>query len=277
MISAGIRSEVFKLTRQSRTWYAVGALLLIQLVVIANAWYQGEAILNLLLENLKKTFVFEGELLNGHLLVYLILNTMWFHLPLILMIVVSAMLTTEYDTGSLRTVLMTGVDKRSFMGSKFIVAIGFTIVMVWLVAITSALFSYLIFGTGDLFVYFDSLNFYSSREAFERLTWAFVAGTFSMVFFSVASLFIAIILRETIKTWIVAALLLVLCNLMLQMEIGPEWWNRLFFVNLLDVWQLFFSYQIDHAAIAQHLGILTLYIIMMVAGGIYLFKKQETA
>lgn len=275
MTNAIIRAEWFKLFRQSRTWYALGALLLLQVVLLLNAWYQGASVLDMLLENLKQSFHFQGELLNGHLLVYIVLNTMWFHLPLILMIVVSGMLTTEAETGTLRTVMMTGISKRTYIKCKFRVAVSFTALTVVLVALTSGALSYLFFGTGDLFVFHGSLNFFESPDAFFRLGMAFVAGIFSMVFFSVASLLLAVIFRETVKTWIVAAFFLIVSNLLLQMQIGTGWAKKLFFVNLNDTWQLFFEYHINWTEILVSLLMLTVYIAAIIAAGIWWFGKND--
>lgn len=269
------KAEWFKLFRQSRTWYALGALLLLQVILLLNAWYQGESILNMLLENLKQSFHFQGELLNGHLLVYIVLNTMWFHLPLILMIVVSGMLTTEIETGTLRTVMMTGISRKGFIRSKFLVAIVFTLLTVVLVAMTSGMLSYLFFGAGDLFVFHGALNFFESPDAFFRLGMAFVAGAFSMVFFSVSSLLLAVIFRETVKTWIVAAFFLIVCNLLLQMQPGDGWWKSLFFFNLNDTWQLFFQYEIPWNRIVFNVFMLVMYTLVISWIGIRYFAKND--
>lgn len=269
------RTEWFKLFRQSRTWYALGALLLLQVILLLNAWYQGESILNMLLENLKQSFHFQGELLNGHLLVYIVLNTMWFHLPLILMIVVSGMLTTEIETGTLRTVMMTGISRKRFIRSKFFVAVVFTLLTVLLVAITSGVLSYLFFGFGDLFVFHGALNFFESDDAFFRLALAFVAGAFSMVFFSVCSLLLAVIFRETVKTWIVAAFFLIVCNLLLQMQPGTGWWKSLLFFNLNDTWQMFFQYEIPWEQIGLNMVMLAVYSLLVSLFGIWWFAKND--
>ncbi len=76
-----------------------------------SAWYQGSNIIDILLDNLRKSFYFKGSLLNGNLLVYLILNTLWFHLPLILMIIVSGSLTSEYKDRTIQTIMLQPVSK----------------------------------------------------------------------------------------------------------------------------------------------------------------------
>ncbi|WP_204314627.1 hypothetical protein, partial [Stenotrophomonas maltophilia] len=75
IVKALIQIEFFKLFKQSRTYLALASLFCIELIILGTAYFQGKNILDMLLENLQKNFYFEGNLLNGNLLVYLILNT----------------------------------------------------------------------------------------------------------------------------------------------------------------------------------------------------------
>jgi len=72
----------------------------------------------------------------------------------------------------------------------------------------------------------NNLNFFESNDAFHRLRWAFVSGALSMIFFSVASLTIAVIFKEATKTWIVSAFFLIFSNILLKVEFRNYWFNR---------------------------------------------------
>lgn len=270
-----IKAEIFKMFKQSKTYYALASLFMIEAVILFSAYFQGKNILDLLLDNLKKTFFFEGTLLNGNLLVYLILNTLWFHLPLILMIIVSGTLTTEYKDRTIQTTLLQPILKWKFILSKYIVVIGFTLMVVLFLAITSFILSYSLFGKGDLIVYLNTLNFFESNDAFIRLQYAFVSGALSMVFFSVASLTIAVIFKDATKTWIIAAFFLILSNLLLKVDFGNTYFNQLFFAKLNDTWQNFFNYTIDWNIIYFNSALLITYTLLFMGIGIYLFHKKD--
>ena len=270
-----IKTEIYKLLRQSKTYYALASLFMIELIILFSAYFQGKNILDILLENLKKSFYFEGSLLNGNLLVYLILNTLWFQLPLILMIIVSGTLTTEYKDRTIQTTLLQPVTKWKFIVSKYIVAMGFTVLVVVLLAVTSFLLSYGLFGKGDLIVYINTLNFFSAKDAFIRLQYAFISGTLSMVFFSVASLTIAIIFKEATKTWIIAALFLILSNLLLKVDFGNNLFNQLFFAKLNDTWQNFFYFTIDWHIVYLNSILLIAYTLIFMGIGVWLFHKKD--
>ena len=67
-----LKVELFKLFREAKTWYAIVAVLIIEFIIFFAAYYQGKTILELLLDNLRQSFYFEGNLLNGNLLLLLI-------------------------------------------------------------------------------------------------------------------------------------------------------------------------------------------------------------
>jgi ABC-2 type transport system permease protein len=224
---------------------------------------------------LKQRFYFEGTLLNGNLLIYLILNTLWFHLPLILMIVVSGTLTSEYKDRTLQTIMLQPVSKWKYILSKYLVAIGFTLIVVGLLAASSFGLSYAFFGKGDLVVYLNGLNFFDATDAIKRLQWSFLSGALSMVFFSVASLTIAILFKEATKTWIVSAFFLILSNILLKVDFGDNWFNQLFFAKLNDTWQYFFYYTINWQQVIFNSVLSFAYCMLFMGAGIYWFHKKD--
>ena len=270
-----IWAEVYKLFRQGKTYYALGALFMIEAVVMVSAYFEGNNIIEILLDNLRKSFYFEGSLVNGSLLVYLLLNTLWFHLPLILMIVVSGTLTSEYKDRTLQTVMLQPVVKWKYILSKYIVAILFTLIVVFFLALSSFGLSYGIFGKGDLIVYLNTLNFFESSDAIYRLKLSFAAGALSMVFFSVCSLTLAVIFKEATKTWIIVAFFLVLSNILLKIDFGSNWYNQFFYAKLNDTWQYFFYNTIPWNMVLHNSLLLGFYSLVAMVVGVYIFHKKD--
>lgn len=270
-----LKAECFKLFRQSKTYYAIASILIIEAIILVSAYFEGTNIINLLLDNLRKTFYFNGNLLNGNLLQYLVLNTLWFHLPLIIMIVVSGMLSAEYKDKTVQTVLLQPVKKWQWILSKYLVAIAFTVFIVGLLFITSYWLCRGFFGEGDLVVYLDGLSFFPAKEAATRIQWAFLAGTISMVFFAVSSLTFAVILKDVTKTWIVSALFLIICNVLLKIDLGSDWLNQYALVKLNDTWQYFFQYDIPYSIIMVNWLVSVLYIVTIATVGIIIFQKRD--
>lgn len=268
-------AEFLKIAKQSKTYYGLGAIALIEFLILLIAYYQGSTILDLLLDTLKQSFYFEGNLLNGNLIMYIVLNSLWFNVPLILMIITSGFLTDEYRDGSLQTVMLQAVKKKEFILVKYAVSIVFTIVVIAFMMLTSLLCAYTIFGKGDLIVYINTLNFFESADAFKRICFSFLSGANAMIFYNVTGMTLAILIKESSKTWIVAALFLIITNLLLKMDFGGGSLSRLFFPKLIDTWQQLFVYELNWSHIIGNNVLLLVYSILMIAIGTYIFDKKD--
>jgi len=270
-----LSAELLKLVKQSKTYYALGAILVIEVLILITAYFQGSTILDLLLDNLKQSFYFEGTLLNGNLIMYIVLNALWFNVPLILMIVTSGIVTDEYKDGTMQTVMLQAVKKWKFILAKYIIAVLFTILVISFMMATTFMLAYSIFGSGDLVVYLNTLNFFESADAFRRICWAFASGAVSMVFYCVVSLTLAIFIKEAAKTWIAAALFLIINTLLLKVDFVIPAINSFFFPKLIDTWQQLFYYEIDWMQILINNALLLLYTLAFAAAGTFVFHKKD--
>lgn len=270
-----LSTELFRIFRQRKTYYAIGAVFILEAIIMISAYIQGREILDLLLENLTDTFEFNGNLLNGNLIVYLVLNSFWFHIPLILMVVVSGFLTSEYQDRTVEAVLLQPVSKLKFIGAKYIAALLFTGFMLAVLIGTTFLFAYLVFGNGDLVVYLEGLSFFEPEAAFNRLAWAFAAGSATMLFYAVVSLTFAVLLREATATWIVAALFLLVTTLLLRFDFGSDWVNTYFFPKLTDTWQALFYVEIPWDAVIIKTLCLLGYSALAALLGMVVFVKRD--
>jgi len=270
-----LRAELLKLFKQSKTYYAIGAIFVIELLIFMTAYYQGSTILDLLLNSLKQSFYFEGSLLNGNLILYIVLNSLWFNVPLIIMIVTSSMITDEYKDGTLQTVMLQAVNKSSFILAKYMVVMLFTLSVVLFIMLSSCLMAYSIFGKGDLVVYLNTLNFFESEDAFYRICLAFASGAVAMVFYSIVSTTIALFVQEATKAWIMAGLFLVLTNLLLKIDLGSPLMNQFFFPKLIDTWQQLFYYELDGGRIWWNNVVLMLYSALAILLGMVTFYKKD--
>ena len=270
-----LSAELLKLVKQSKTYYALGSVLVIELLIFVTAYFQGSTILDLLLDNLKQSFYFEGTLLNGNLIMYIVLNSLWFNVPLILMIVTSGIVTDEYKDGTMQTVMLQAVKKWKFILAKYIVAVLFTVLVIGFMMLSTFILAYSIFGNGDLVVYINTLNFFEADDAFRRICFAFASGAVSMVFYCVVSLTLAIFIKEAAKTWIAAALFLIITTLLLKVDFVLPALNSYFFPKLIDNWQQMFYYEPDWTQILINNAVLLLYTLAFGAAGIYVFHKKD--
>ena len=268
-------TELFKIFRQRKTFYAIAAVFVLEAFIMVSAYYQGREILEVLLENLQESFEFRGDLLNGNLIVYLVLNSFWFHVPLILMIVVSGFLTSEYKDRTVEAILLQPVSKLRFIISKYLAALVFTLFILAVLIASTFLLSYALFGKGDLVVFLEGLSFFESEEALRRLVLAFLTGSLTMVFYAAVSLTLAVLLQEATVTWIVAALFLIGTTLLLRLDFHSDLLNMYFFPKLTDTWQYMFYPEIPTEMILKKITVLVAYTLLFAVIGVWVFQKRD--
>ena len=85
----------------------------------------------------------------------------------------------------------------------------------------------------------------------------------------------AVILKESFKTWIVAALFLIVSTLLLKIDLGNEVLNQIAFFKLNVTWQYFFSQAIDWKVVIINSTLLGLYTLVIMFIGLLLFQKKD--
>ncbi|MEM9328716.1 MAG: ABC transporter permease [Bacteroidota bacterium] len=268
-----LKVEWFKILRQRRTYYGLAALLILEIVILFVSGYQGKEILDLLLSELTENFFLAGNLMNANLVLYLVLNSFWFNFPLILMIVVSGFLTTEYKDRTVQAKVLQSIAKRDLILAKYGVAIFFTLFVLCIMGGVASMAAYLFFGSGDLITYLGGVRFYEQADAAQRLFHAFWSGSVVMIFYSVASLTFGIYLKEPTTTWIVSAFFLTLCNIVLKLDL--PFFQGWFFPQLIDTWQYMFYDPIPWPHISVQLLILLGYIVLFIALGVVRFERSD--
>jgi len=82
------KTELYKIFSRPRTYIAYAAILIIILAIQFAIYADGQKLLDFTTQNLRESFDFSGNLLNGYFISYLILNALWVHIPLLVALVV---------------------------------------------------------------------------------------------------------------------------------------------------------------------------------------------
>ena len=79
-----MQTELYKIFRKGRSYIGFGAIAFIVIVIQIALFVDGESYLELGTQSLKDSFTFQGNLLNGYLSVFIILSSLWVHIPFLI-------------------------------------------------------------------------------------------------------------------------------------------------------------------------------------------------
>src|SRR4051812_2823450 len=145
-----LQIELYKIFRRPRTYIAFAAITALIAVIQLGLKMDGEAYLDFLMSSLKETFEFDGKILNGYFVCYVILQLLLIHVPLLIALIAADMVSGEANMGTLRLLLTKPVSKAQFMLAKFFAASVYTFMLLLWIAVLALAMSIFLFGTDDL-------------------------------------------------------------------------------------------------------------------------------
>jgi len=271
-----IRIELYKIFSRIRTYIGFIAIgLLVPLIQVA-LFIDGETYIEFSLQNLKEAFDFQGNLLNGYLACYIILATLYVHIPFLITLVTGDLLAGEAAGGTFRVLLTRPVSRTKLLFAKFISGLIYTAALIFWMALISLLLGIAIMGTGDLIVIKNTVYIFAEDDVLWRLLAAFGFGLIAMwcvaslsfMFSSFADNSIGpIILTMTV---IISFIVISAIDLSLFRVVKP-----FLFTNYMGSWKLFFETPVNYDKILMSAGALIAHIILFFGIAGYNFKKKD--
>lgn len=268
--------EIYKLVRLPRVWITFGVMAIIMALINYGIATEGNDVFDLLLKPVSGQFFIQGNIINGYLISYLSLNMLWVHIPVLLVIVTTDLVSGEMESGTIRNVLCSRHSRSHWIIAKTITA-GFYILLFMLfsgfVMLVPAL---LLFGDGDLMVFFGGLQILSQKLFLSRYLSALLFGTLSMLTFASISMMFSVLLRNTLAAILASLGILIVSTLLQTFAFGLfDAWKPALFTYHMAQWQLFFLSKVDNHAIIKSAIILVLHIAAALSISLYRFKKMQ--
>jgi len=271
-----IRIELFKIFSKRRTYIGFIAIgLLVPLIQIA-LFVDGTTYIEFSLQNLKEAFEFQGDLLNGYLACYIILATLYVHIPFLITLVSGDLLAGEAASGTFRIIFTRPVSRTQLVLAKYLSGLIYTAALILWMAVISLLLGIAIMGTGDLIVIKNTVYIFASEDVLWRLLAAFGFGLIAMwCVASLAFMFSAfadnaigpMILTMTV---IISFIVISAIDLSLFRYVKP-----FLFTNYMGSWKLFFEAPVDYAKVGISAGVLIFHSLIFLVISIYNMNRKD--
>jgi ABC-2 type transport system permease protein len=270
------RIELYKVFTRRRSYIAFIAIAIIVVITKLAALYEGQEMLDYLTRNLKQSFLFQGNLVNGYMVSYIVLNFLWVHVPFLIVIVTGDLLAGEANAGTFRVLLTRPVSRLGLVTAKYITAIVYALVIVIFLAVFSVALGLLIFGKGDLMVFLGGLSIFPESDVLWRFTVAYAFGFLSMATIAAMSLLFSSMSNNSLGPILTTMAIIITFTMVSTLDLEVFRIIKPFLLTShLDTWQLFFYFDIDTEEILKSAAILLFHILIFyVATGFYFSKKD---
>ncbi|MEZ5082989.1 MAG: ABC transporter permease subunit [Bacteroidales bacterium] len=271
-----INIELFKVFTRKRSYIGFIAIIVIVLVVQAAMLWEGQSMYEFITKNLSDAFYMQGNLVNGYLVTYLVLNFLWVHVPLLIVIVTGDLLSGEAQGGTFRLLLSRPVSRTKFVTAKFLAAITYTLVLMVLFALISLGLGLWIFGKGDLMVFFYSVNILPEHDMLWRFIFAFIYGFIGMSCIASLSLLLSAMTRNSLGPILSTMAIIIFFTLISTFNFSIFRILRPFlFTSYLDSWQMLFSLDVNISRIINNATVLALHILFFYLITVLYFNKKD--
>lgn len=271
-----IHIELYKVFTRKRSYIGFIAIIVIVLVSQAAMLWEGQSMHEFITKNLSDAFYMQGNLVNGYLMTYLVLNFLWVHVPLLIVIVTGDLFSGEAQGGTFRLLLSRPVSRTKLVTAKFLAAIVYTFVLMVIFALVSLGLGLLIFGKGDLMVFFYSVNILPENDILWRFIVAFIFGFIGMSSIASLSLLLSSMTRNSLGPILSTMAIIILFTLISTFNFSIFSIIKPFLLtSYLDSWQMLFSLEVDINHIIQDASILVLHIVVFYVITVIYFNKKD--
>ena len=268
--------ELYKLFGSLRTYVVLGLSVVLMLIIHLGFYQEGERIFDFLLDSISAYFILDGRILNGYLVTYLAMNTLWVHLPILIIIVSAYIFAGDFELGTIRLLLTQPVSRGSVFLAKLVSMVVFNLVFMAITLGAALLPAYVLFGTGDLVVFIDGIQFLQEESIPVRILDAFAYSVLSMVAFSCLGMVFGIFFRNTLTAILLSMGILILSTLLQKFVFGIfSAWQPFLISYHFSKWQFFFVDEIPKESIRSSVMIQFLFCLLVTTVTYVKFKRMN--
>ncbi|HNP20988.1 MAG TPA: ABC transporter permease subunit [Panacibacter sp.] len=284
-----LQIELYKIYRRPRTYISFAAITALICVIQLGLKVDGEAYLDFLMNSLKDNFDFDGKILNGYLVCYVILQLLLIHVPLLISLIAADMISGEANMGTLRLLLTKPVSKTNFILAKFFASAIYTLTLLTWIAVFALAGSIWLFGADDLIIQKTS---YVVQIASNDVLWRYIGAFFfaylSMLTVAAIGFFFSIFAENSIGPIITTMSIIIVFTILSTMSIPifQKIQPYLFTTHMVN-WKEFFDEQVNDQNVVvsgsiQNMPgllssalVLVLHIVGLVTASVIVFRKKD--
>lgn len=284
-----ISVELFKIYKRPRTYIAFGAIAALIMVIQLGLKMDGDAYAAFLMKDINDSLTIEGNILNGYLICYILLQLLLVHVPLLVALIAADMISGEANLGTLRLIFTTPYSRTQWMMAKFIAASTYTILLLIWLAFLALFVSIWIFGTDDLFLMKSNyVVLITEGDVMWRYVGAFVFAAFALMTVTSLGFLMSSLSNNSIGPIVATMSIIVFLTILSTLNIPLfSVVKPYLFTTHMNNWKEFFDLQVNleneaikgsilnWTKIKTSIIVLSLHIILFIGASVWIVKKKD--
>jgi len=222
------------------------------------------------------TFMVVGSIINSFLATYVIMNTLWIHIPFLVTLAAGDSVAADGANGIFRITLTRSVSRFKILISKLLASYIYTATLLIFCAFWSLGIGSFVLGTGDLIVINNGILILDESQAWVRMAFSFSLAIFVMCMVATLCFMFSTMVSNAVGP-IIGTMFLIIIGYMI-IGIPLEIFEKIepyIFVKYFNVWWDAFKDPIPWGEIGKKLGILGIYLVACFGIATYVFLKKD--
>lgn len=272
-----LRLELYKIFRRPRTYISFLIMTAVTFLIQLAMYVDGTSFVSFAMQGVGEQFAISGNILNGYLVTYLVLQSLLIHIPLLVALVAGDVLAGEANMGTMRLLLTKPVSRNKVVIVKYIASIIYAmLLLIWLAVVGLGL-SVLLFGTGDMInLKSDAFIMLLEDDIMWRYGLAFGFAALAMATVAALSVFLSVFSDNSIGPIIGTMGVIVVLTIFSNLEIPLfNIVKPYLFTTHMIAWKGFFDSPVPYDAIMQSVFVLLAYIALFITATMVVFNKKD--
>ena len=270
-------NEFVKILAKPRSYIGVGALTLLIGIIIFAMKADGESIVSFVTASFEQTLSFNGHIVNGNLIAFIILQMLIVHIPLLVALITGDLISGEAAMGTIRMLATKPISRRQIVLSKFIAGAVYTLFLTIWLGFLALIVSRFIFGTGDLIVLnSDGLVILQDADIMWRFGMGFIVAFLALLTVSTLSICLSAFAENSIGPIVSTMAIIILFTIIGTLDVTVfDSIKPYLFTTHMASWRSFFEDPVPFDDIKQSIIVLVVHNIVLVAIAMIKFSKKD--
>ena len=270
-------NEFIKIAAKPRSYLGIAAITLLVGVILFAMKVDGMSYISFVTAGLEQNLLFEGNILNGSFMAFLVLQMLIIHIPLLVALVTGDLISGEAAMGSLRMLATRPISRSQILFSKFLAGALYTLLILLWLAFMALGVSQLLFGPGDLMVLnSDGLIVFAQSDVLWRFLSGFGIAYLALLTIATLSITLSCFSDNSIGPIVATMAIIILFTIIGTLNVPVfDAIRPWLFTTHMAAWRSYFESPVDYTAIGQSAGILLLHILLLLGIALYRFNRKD--
>ncbi len=272
-----IYNELIKIIAKPRTYISFVAISILVGIILFAMKMDGQTYVSFITNSFEQTLIFEGKILNGNLIAFIILQMLIVQIPLLIALVTGDLLSGESAMGTIRFLLTTPYSRTKVLMSKYFAGLIYTFLITFWLSIMSLLLGRLFFGIGDMMVLnSDGLVILNQNDISWRYLGACIVEFLSLSTVTTLSIMLSSFSDNSIGPIVVTMTIIILFTIIGTLDVTVfNSIKPLLFTTHMASWRSFFDDPFPMSQILNSIFVLLTHIFVFLTITIFHFKNKD--